>query len=199
MNSDVFLMVMVAVLFVITVVSLVASFKLRKKQVSTVTSVPEGADAEKKLDATFETCIGEINKMGTTIRSELDAKYKEILFLYSLIDEKQKEVKELLEKSEKSLLRADMEKAAGEALLEVEPENPRFLLVGEKEWGKGSVPFDMAAVKETKKPKQAPRFINEAHKNIWDMYENGKEVTDIAKELGIGQGEVKLILNIAAS
>ena len=203
MKSDIIIIILIAVLFIITVVSLAASFILRKKQGSAPQDVYvyQKPETDKNLDADFEACIGEINKLGTLIRSELDTKYKELLFLYGLIDEKLKEINELVEKGEKTLAKSNIGDVAMEPPLPdpaPEPENPGFVLVGEKEWGNANEEVNPppAKVQKTRKP---PRFINEAHKKIWEMFEGGREVPEIARELGIGQGEVTLILNIAAS
>ena len=217
MSNDLFIIILIAVLFLITVVSLAASFMLRKKKGDRVDHEPPIHVTDKTLDVSFEACVTEINKLGTLVRSELDAKYKELLFLYGLIDEKIKEVNGLIEQSEKLISKASSAVSADEPPATAPP---AFLFVDEDEWEQGDThhfPPEVEAVpknemvfpvkmdsphvmaREYRKTKKTPRFINEAHKKIWVLYEEGKEVPEIAKELGIGQGEVTLILNIAAS
>lgn len=162
MTETLLLVVLIVVLFLITVISVVAMVRLRKKA-RIVNS--------ENLDAGFEICINELNKLGSLIKSDLDAKYKEILFLYDLIEDKHKQIEVLVSKK-------DYE----------EPEPLKFL-----------EPTDeMAVTSYNETESDYPRLIKPDHKIILQKSEQGLGVADIAKELGIGQGEVKLILNIAS-
>ena len=183
MGETILLVVLIVVLFLITVSSVIAMVKLRRKTNSASTE---------SIDAGFDICISELNKMGSLIKSDIDAKYKEILFLYDLIEDKHKQIEALVNQA-----REDFEFAVKEiSIKEVMPTNEGF--------------DDFVGLKAQNLPKptgELPRFaqhesdlactIKPDHKVILQMSERGLEVADIAKELGIGQGEVKLILNIA--
>ena len=159
MGETVLLIVLIVVLFLITVISIYAMVKLRRKASDI---------SDESLDAGFEICIRELNKMGSLIKSDLDARYKEILFLYNLIEDKHKQIEMLLSKD-------SIEELQEEKHIEPISETAAEL-------------YDEADVS---------RSLLFDHKVIIQMSEQGYGVADIAKELGIGQGEVRLILNIA--
>ena len=155
MGETVILFALIIVLFLITVCSIIAIVRLRKKT--------SGASSE-SLDAGFDICISELNKMGNLIKSDVDAKYKEILFLYSLIEDKHKQVEALVVE------------------LEDRAKQPPAAIDIKEESVKGSI---------------RPHLPD--HVQVLKMSEQGIGIADIAKELGIGQGEVRLILSIASA
>ena len=157
MTETVLLVLLIVVLFLVTVISIIAVVKLRRKI--------DGLSAE-NLDKSFEVCIGELNKMGNIIKSDIDAKYKEILFLYNLMDDKHKQIEALVSKNNNLTVFDDMIKDV----------------------------LPAATLRDESEP---PRPLSPTHKVILQMSERGQSVADIARELGIGQGEVKLILNIS--
>ena len=157
MTETLLLVLLIVVLFLTTVISVIAMVRLRKRMDNR---------AAESLDAGFEVCIGELNKMGSLIKSDIDAKYKEILFLYNLMEDKHKQIEALVSKNDARL-------SFNEAIKEVLPS---------------------ASARSENDP---PRVLSPNHKTILQMNEQGQGVADIARELGIGQGEVKLILSIA--
>ena len=159
MGETVLLVVLIVVLFLITVISIYAMVKLRRKTSGT---------SSESLDAGFDICIRELNKMGSLIKSDIDARYKEILFLYSLIEDKHKQIESLVSKD-------SIEELQEEKYIEPTSETATDL-------------YDEVDIS---------RSLLFDHKAIIQMNEQGYGIADIAKELGIGQGEVRLILNIS--
>ncbi len=97
----------------------------------------------------IETFKEQINSRTDEIFKQLDDKYQEILFLYSLIDNKKQELADYYSKTP-----------------ETKAETPRT------------------------------RVVSKKHKEIIDHYSNGESCADIAKKLNIGQGEVRLVLEL---
>ena len=161
MGETILLVVLIVVLFLITISSVIAMVKLRGKTNSVNTE---------RIDAGFDICISELNKMGSLIKSDIDSKYKEILFLYDLIEDKHKQIEALVNQT-------STRQVIFEPIVEQQPE-----------------PF---APEPFVVESDIPRPIKPNHKAIIQMNERGFSVADIAKELGIGQGEVQLILSIA--
>ena len=180
MIETVLLVVLIVVLFLTTVVSVIAMVRLRRKA--------DTASGE-SLDAGFEICISELNKLGNLIKSDLDAKYKEILFLYDLIEDKHKQIDALVKNMRKSF--DDVVEEA--EVKEVMPAYEELYNFEEFVPQRIPEPYNEPAQIEPEHPRS---FVPD-HKAILQMSEQGLAVADIAKELGIGQGEVKLILNIA--
>lgn len=119
----------------------------------------ETADTDltiKKLEVTIndaDNAIEELSKMSKNIFDEINSKYQELLYLYSLIDEKHKEINFYYEKTDVNVL-----------------SNKDFI-----------------SVLNSNNPK---------HKQIRDLNIMGMSVSEIAKHLNLGQGEVKLVLEL---
>jgi len=179
-----------------------------------------------ELDAALDAAINEINKLGSLVQVEIDEKYKAMLFLYNLVEDKQKEIAETTDSKVINKKVEQYIKTHG-AKLRLVNENrdtdvrgvisvtddvvdtvdvPRVVAGIEGATG-GKVSEIVPMVEEERriekqgvnlsaKPVQTPKFTNPKHKHIWELCEGGKSIPEIAKELGMGQGEVKLILNL---
>ena len=187
MGEVVLIVTLIVVLFLTTVISVLAMVKLRRK-----TDIAN----DENLDAGFEICINELNKMGSLIKSDIDAKYKEILFLYNLIEDKHKQIEALVAKDK---TRASFDDAVKETeAMKVMPAYEELYGFEDFVEQKYSLPeYEPAAYVQNESEIVSTRSYIPDHKVILRMSEQGLGVADIAKELGIGQGEVKLILNIA--
>ena len=115
--------------------------------------------------------ILELNEYGEYLKAELEKKHKELLFLYQMIIEKQKEMQ--IESLKVDL--GDPQKMDGAKV------TPRKL---EGETGK-SPGSESGSVEK--------RNYN---KEILDMSLAGYSVSEIAKKLHIGVGQVELVLNL---
>lgn len=102
-----------------------------------------------------DSAMLELDKMSKTIFEELDTKYQELLFLYTLIDEKKKEVAEIY--STQKL--------------------PQKEIV-------------------TSVDKDSNTYKNPKLHEINNLLNEGLSISEIAKELNMGQGEVKLIIGL---
>lgn len=112
----------------------------------------------KALDASIneaDSAAEELDKMAKSVFEEFDGKYQELLFLYTLIDEKKRDITESYRK------------------------NPSESTI------KTDVTID-----------EAYQIQNPKHEQIYDLQKQGYTVTEIAKNLNMGQGEVKLIMEM---
>ena len=188
MVETVLLVVLIVVLFLTTVLSVFAMVKLRKKTSS---------ESAENLDAGFDICISELNKMGSLIKSDLDARYKEILFLYNLIEDRHKQIESIVNKTRARFesFEDTVDEIEGR---EVMPAYEELYDFGEFVDQKFTKPYtDPAESAQNVSESESYRSYIPDHKVILQMSEQGLGIADIARELGIGQGEVKLILNIA--
>ncbi|MDR0272530.1 MAG: hypothetical protein LBI27_04350 [Clostridiales bacterium] len=135
-----------------------------------------------ELDAALDAALNEINKLGALIKEDVDEKYKSTLFLYNLVEDKHKEIVEIVNGEVISEMLAQY----------IETHGAKLGVVTEaSEAGAVSLEKDVGAVPAVKK---VPTFTNPRHKQIWEMKDEGQSLAEIAKELDMGQGEVKLIL-----
>jgi hypothetical protein len=165
----------------ITVFALSAMLVLRRREKDFENS-REIARTIDELDEALNSAISEINKMGALIKSESDEKYKSILFMYNLIEDKHKEVSEPDSEIISEMFAQYIEKHGDK--ITPPKENPENTNVTQDEMAELGLPIEKEQI------------TNPKHKEIWEMRENGQDVTDIAKKLSMGKGEVKLILDL---
>ena len=216
MNETIILVMLIAAFFAITVFSLVAMLILRHKEKNRE-YVKNIDKAIADLDAALDTAVNEINKLGVIVQNELDEKYKAMLFLYNLVEDKQKEMAESADSNVVSEMLANYLETHGSAiqLMDGAPSEDvnavaaigdgnnavgiavaqTDVFIGESEGNINNI-GDMGD-SPSLVVKKHPRFVNPVHKRIWEMREQGRSLPDIAKDLGMGQGEVKLILDLA--
>jgi hypothetical protein len=187
--------------------------------------VLQSAEALAQLDEALDDALKELNKVGNLVQKEIGEKYQSMLFLYNLLEEKQKEQGELPQKIAVDLARvlphmAQMpvlekieapepvpvapvpvapvpvkkKKAEVKTVTKLEPaaEKPEIETVADT-----VSTSERPAVEVAAKPAPRKRAANPKHKKVRDLHEQGISVADIAKELGIGQGEITLILEMA--
>jgi len=123
--------------------------QLDKTMQKLVTAIGEADDA-----------IEEINKLSGGVLEEINVKYQELLYLYSLIDEKEKQLSSTYKKVDISV-------------------------------------NDISGMNTlVRAPNIAFNINNPKHKQIMDLSSSGLNVSEIAKRLNLGQGEVRLILQL---
>ena len=167
-----------------------------------------------KLD-TLESSVYEADEavhmlgdMSKNVFKEFDSKYQELLFLYNLVDEKQK----------KLTLTGNSEMATSQNA------KPDPVVVRDMLYSKGSTPPDagdssvpkrkVATVKRPVAvqhvttdniPAKLDVVVDDSDKNsginpkfahVLKLSRDGKSVEDIARELDMGKGEIMLILNL---
>ncbi len=111
----------------------------------------------------MERTMEEFSSMASDAFIQMEQKYQELLFLYSLIDEKKKEVAALY----------------SEAPLE--------------SYTKGSLKNSQS---NNKSQPEERVIVNPKLEEITRLMSSGQSVAEVAKSLNMGQGEVKLILEL---
>lgn len=130
--------------------------------------------------------ILELNEYGEYLKEELEKKHKELLFLYQMILEKQKQMQiDTLEQQVGSVGHRNT------AIQENEPSNSMVHHDSPRaKSGNGSEDGDM------QQSKQAGEGGRNCNKEILDMSLAGYDISEIAKKLNIGTGQVELVLNL---
>ena len=174
---------LIAGFFAITIFALVALIVVRRKNQESRDSLKVD-DAIARMDNALDSALVELNKMGSLVKQEIDEKYQAMLFLYDLVDGKMKEMESYPTPPpplpEVTSVTSD---AIGQYLDDIkeETENPLDLLLGRSE----------------PEPQRPTKFTSPKHEQVWNMFESGKDIGQIAKELGMGKGAVKLMLDFS--
>ncbi|MCL2225584.1 MAG: hypothetical protein FWB96_11520 [Defluviitaleaceae bacterium] len=201
MNITAILIALIVGFVAVTVFSLMALlFVRRRERERDNTEAERVGKTIQELDAALDDALAEINKLGALVQKEVDEKYKSVLFLYNLVEDKQKEISEAADENTVSEMVARC----------IDTHNAKLRLIAATASEPLSAERDAVAKTQTDEvefaveksediaavPKKQPKFSNAKHKQIWEMREQGQNVSAIAKELSMGQGEVKLILDL---
>ena len=136
-------------------------------------------NADQSLSTMSNEKMMALGDYAVTVCDEIEKNHKEVMFLYSMLTDKEKELKALV--SEAEARSAELKKAnelAIEAYAETEPQLQ---------------PEETEFEKLAEMPVQQEDNTNDI---ILEMKRNGMSIMEIAKELGLGVGEVKLVVDL---
>ena len=152
-----------------------------------------------------------VNEFSEQIMERLNVNHKEVVFLYNMLNEKEAEMKETIGRI------SDVERDAALLIEELEEKKNLFLetipqpkksverVVKEQPVGKQML---IAPVQQQKKEEQKPAaekkepmsseevLLENNTKEILALHRKGKSVVEISKALGLGQGEVRLVVDL---
>lgn len=144
--------------------------------------------------------LGEMDKFSEYITTEMQDKYKEMLYLYQMIDDKEKNIKK--ESDETKLMKIQVEEKKKQ--LEQDKERKAFEDAKRRQAKSADdltntykafySPNTIAA--ENKKEKAPVMVAKSSFDDVVYMYENGKDIDEIAKTLNKGKGEIRLMLDL---
>ncbi len=182
--------------------------------------------AERGLERISNDKIMAVTEYGDTVLKDINKNHEEAVFLYNMLNEKHddilksqakiestsKEVKDTLKAIEnaKDEANADFAKNKSALMIELEQKENEIeleknkLSAMEEEFNKNRQ--SASTLRETQKraPKKSVRrssdsvnYASNHNEEILRLYKEGKSNVAIAKELGIGVGEVKLVIDLA--
>lgn len=160
--------------------------------------------------------IMSVDEFSKQILERLDKNNSDVMFLYNMVTETKdelkteianaKKIKDALERSvekkgeEEKQIRAEKKAAESGQTAENMPKNGRGKkTIVKKEWEEQKKPDDIAALLAATITMEPNREIADGDmpkEKILELYKNGKSVRDISRELGMGQGEVKLVIDL---
>ena len=132
--------------------------------------------------------IMSVNEYGEMILERIDKNHSEVVFLYGMLTDKEKELKQLI------ITPDQMQEQSKNADLAIE-----------KDGKQTNTPEMSFSGSQVAKVEQAMLDYNEENNHelfeirqnqILEMFTQGKPIPEIAKQLDIGQGEVQLVVNI---
>lgn len=148
---------------------------------------------EVMLDKISSEKIMAVSEYSDTVLKEINKNHDEVMFLYSMLNDKEKDIKntvrdiENVKKTVKDIKEETQEKIE-DVEETVEPEIDKEIQ-------------EKTIIKKEKKKEKKQKPLVEPRKNnnndkILDMYNKGFSNVDIAKKLGIGIGEVRLVIDL---
>lgn len=140
--------------------------------------------------------MGELDKFSKYVTNEMQDKYKEMMFLYQMIDDKEKAVKKEAKETNDQKVKNELAQA------EIKKDKEEREEAYRREQKKNAVNsfYNNAGLNksaESKAEAKAPMMVAKSSFNeVVYMYESGKSVEEIAKALGKGKGEIRLMLDL---
>lgn len=144
-------------------------------------------NADQSLSTMTNEKMMALGDYAVTVCDEIEKNHKEVMFLYSMLNDKEKEVKDLTAEAEQKI--SELKKANDMALEayvkeEVMPEIEEPVELDEPET-------------EPELPEAEPEETEDNTNDIiLEMKRNGMSIMEIARELGMGVGEVKLVVDL---
>ncbi len=139
-----------------------------------------------------------VGEYSDQILEKIKHNHEEVVFLYNMLSEKEKELKAAV-LAMNTPERNTREEALPVKTNAVEPERKRVTGIQQVQSQRTKVAVSPTPKEKQAEPKHAP--LSEAdqgnnNSQILSLYSKGKSVVEISKLLGLGQGEVKLVIDL---
>lgn len=155
--------------------------------------------AERSLERLTNEKIMAVNEYSDTVLQDIHKNHEEVMFLYDMLNSKHANIKDTVSKMDKAV-KAVKNKAAENKTAEdkATADKTAGTVAEEKK-------ADTSQTESLIQPKNSPEIgfmgetVQEGQNNnekILEMHRQGKSTVAIAKELGLGVGEVKLVIDL---
>lgn len=166
---------------------------------------------ERSLERISNEKIMAVNEYSDTVLEDINKNHKEVMFLYDMLNDKHQNIQSTVSQVERTVKEA--EQTAREAAAGIEKtaagkkdaaeETEEFsILMPQKVSAKKVIKSKPAAKKAASEPALDISFMKDGRQNgnnnerILELHNQGKSNVAIAKELGLGVGEVKLVIDL---
>ncbi len=123
--------------------------------------------------------IMNINEYSDMVLDRIDKNHSEVVFLYGMLNDKEKEMKQMFLKNDQYEMKNECKKNQGKA-----------------EGLSGSQAANMENAILHMQEEESREQFEARQEKIIELFKSGKTVSEIAKQLDIGRGEVQLVVNI---
>ena len=142
---------------------------------------------ERSLERISNEKIMAVNEYSDTVLAEIHKNHQEVMFLYDMLNDKHSNLKQTVTVVEKKAKEAEaMVKDAMETI-------PSSKTIAEKEEKPAPAKTKTTA---SRGKKAVAKSANNSNQAILDLYKQGKDKVQIARELGMGVGEVELVIGL---
>lgn len=142
---------------------------------------------ERSLERISNEKIMAVNEYSDTVLAEIGRNHQEVMFLYDMLNDKHTSLKKTVTVVEKKAKEA--EAIAKEAFHSLQPE-----VVTPAKAEQAAVLEER--VQKAEAPAEEKQPVNNRNEAILALYKQGKGKVQIAKELGLGVGEVELVIGL---
>ena len=165
--------------------------------------------AERSLERLTNEKIMAVNEYSDTVLQEIHKNHEEVMFLYDMLNSKHANIKDTVSKMDKAVKAAENKTAENKAAENKTVENKTAENKAAADKTVGTMAeektADTSQTESLIQPENSPEIgfmgetVQEGQNNnekILEMHRQGKSTVAIAKELGLGVGEVKLVIDL---
>lgn len=174
--------------------------ELVSKEIETMKSRMD-TNLEEAVDSTLDRTYRDLEKVSNekimavseyseSVLGEIQKNHKEVIFLYNMLNDKEEKLKETVIKAQK--IKTEVKSLIKEAEKKVSINESKEELDNKKQ--EAAYKNDLGKGPGLKKATDVK--VTNNNQEIIDLFEQGISKTDIAKKLGLGLGEVRLVLDL---
>lgn len=152
---------------------------------NTIEDVAE--QTEKSLEKITNEKIMAVNEYSDSVLREIQKTYNEVIFVYSMLNDKEKELKELVTKVKSVPVDKNLETA-----VDIKNTQPKQVIAKDENRNQ----FNQASGIYAKKKEMEKYDIKNNNSKVLSLNKAGKNEIEIARQLGLGVGEVRLVLDL---
>lgn len=155
--------------------------------------------AERSLERLTNEKIMAVNEYSDTVLQDIHKNHEEVMFLYDMLNSKHANIKDTVSKMDKAVKAVKNKTAENKTAEDKAAADKTAGTVAEEKKA------DTSQTESLIQPKNSPEIgfmgetVQEGQNNnekILEMHRQGKSTVAIAKELGLGVGEVKLVIDL---
>ncbi len=155
-------------------------------------------NADNSLSTMLNEKMMALGDYAVTVCDEIEKNHKEVMFLYSMLNDKEKELKALVAEAEEQA--ADLKRASELAIDAYVSDTPELDALDALASAEGNLDMGsslaMDGVSEADPAEEVAVEEENTNDIILGMKRNGMSIMEIARELGLGVGEVKLVVDL---
>lgn len=153
---------------------------------------------ERSLERLSNEKIMAVNEYSDTVLQEINRNHNEVMFLYDMLNDKHKNLKDTVQEVNKTVKEVvETKKEAEEVVNTFQMLAPEIVDTPIAVEPQEDVPLEkMEAVREKASKEATVEPMLNSNERILELYDRGLDKVDIAKELGLGVGEVKLVIDL---
>lgn len=156
---------------------------------------------ERSLERLSNEKIMAVSEYSDTVLSEIHRNHEEAMFLYDMLNSKHVNIKNTVSEVNRTVKEAEVTVNSFQRLVPESTETPKaaFVRVAEEQMAREFEQIQPAAAENTAEPGNQKGNADPAgnfNERILELYSQGMDEVQIARELGLGVGEVKLVIDL---
>lgn len=171
--------------------------KLRVNEATDETVEYAMEKAERQLERVSNEKIMALSEYSDTIMAGIDKSHQEVLFMYDMLSDKQTDLKNTVRKAEATVREVEAVQPQPEPEISPQPEQPVFVQQASPAGAEfTSLVSSDHIVDDYIRDDEADESEGNNNDRILALHAQGLSTVDIARELSLGVGEVKLVIDL---